>query len=420
LKNDGDEVVEQRKNPGFFYGYTNVALIFIIQAIIWIPIYSYGVFFDSFITDFNWSRTIISGASALNNITFGLFCILTARLCQKYSPRLIVSIYGLLLGGGYFLMSQIYYAWQLYFYYGIVVAFSTSIYIAMLSIVARWFIKKRGLMTGVVFSGLGLAGMIGPPLSSWLISIYDWRQAYIILGIASVVIMVPTSQFLKRDPQQCGQLPYGASMTEQDTHITWGLSLREALRTRQFWLICGMYFAFLFCTVMVLVHIVIHAIGLGATPINAANVVAIYGVVSIISVNLMGMSGDRFGNKPTFAVSFLLMAIAFFWLLAARETWQLYIFAIILGIAWGGMQVLFSPLVAELFGLKAHSVILAAAATGGSIGAAIGPLLAGYMFDTTGSYSLTFFIGIIISIIAVILTLLIKARIRGSGSDNKC
>jgi MFS family permease len=420
LKNSGDAAAKRANNAGFFYGYTNVALVFIIQAVIWIPIYIYGVFFESFINEFNWSRTIISGAAALNNITFGVFCIITARLCQKYNLRLIISIYGVLLGGSYLLMSQMSYAWHLYFYYGVIMAFSTSIYIAMLSIVARWFIKRRGLMTGVVFSGLGLAGMIGPPLSSWLISTYDWRQAFIILGVTSVVIIVLTAQFLKRDPQQLGQLPYGASVTEQDTHITWGLSLSEALHTRQFWLICGMYFAFLFCSVMVLVHIVIHAIGLGATPINAANIVAIYGVVSIISVNLMGMSGDRFGNRPTFAVSFLLMAIAFFCLLVARETWQLYIFAVILGLAYGGMQVLFSPLIAELFGLKSHSVILAAAATGGSVGAAIGPLLAGYMFDTTGSYSLTFFIGIIISIVAVILTLLIKARIRGSGAVNRC
>ncbi len=412
MANDGDALAKQVANQGFFYGYINVVLVFIIQAVIWTPIYIYGVFFNPFITEFNWSRTVISGASALNNITFGVFCILSARLCQRYSPRLVVGVCGVLLGIGYFLMSQIHDAWQLYFYYGIVIAFSTSIYIAMLSIVARWFTRRRGLMTGVVFSGLGLAGMVGPPLSSWLISTYDWRQAFILLGIASVVIMVPVSQFLKRDPQQFGQLPYGASMTEQDTRITWGLSLREALRTRQFWLICGMYFAFLFCTVMVLVHIIIHAIGLGTTPINAANIVAVYGIVSIISVNVMGMSGDKFGNKPTFAISFLFMAIAFFCLLVASETWQLYVFAVILGLAYGGMQVLFSPLVAELFGLKAHSVILAAAATGGSIGAALGPLLAGYMFDTTGSYSLTFLIGAIISLIAIVLTLLLKARAR--------
>ncbi len=402
--------VKQADKPGFFYGYVIVALVFLILTIIFVSIDIYGVFFGPLVTEFKWSRTIISGASALNNLAFGIFLVISAKLCQKFGLRLVVGACGVLLGLGYFLMSQISSAWQLYLYFGIIMAFSTSIYIALVSTVARWFVKRRGLMTGIVFSGLGLAATIGPPLASWLISIYDWRQSLLILGIASVIIMVPASQFLKRDPQQIGQLPYGASAAEQNTTLTQGLSLHEALHTRQFWLICGMYFIFLFCTIVVLVHIVIHAIDLGITPASAANILAIYGIVSIASVNIMGMAGDRFGNKPTFVISFLLMAISFFWLLAAKETWGLYIFAAILGLSYGGMQVMFSPLVAELFGLKTHGVILGAAAFGGSIGAALGPVLAGYMFDKTGSYSLTFIICAAISLIAVVLTLLIRSH----------
>jgi MFS family permease len=231
-----------------------------------------------------------------------------------------------------------------------------------------------------------------------------------------MVIMVAASQFLKRDPQQVGQSPYGASVAEQTTPIARGLFLHEALRTRQFWLICGMYFVFLFCMIMVMVHVVIHAIDLGIAPASAANILAIYGVVSIASVNIMGMSGDRFGNRPTFAISFLLMAISFIWLLVANETWELYLFAVILGLAYGGIQVLFSPLVADLFGLKAHGVILGTAALVGSVGAALGPLLAGYMFDETGSYSLTFIICAALAIIAVVLTLLLRVRAREGNS----
>jgi MFS family permease len=158
---------------------------------------------------------------------------------------------------------------------------------------------------------------------------------------------------------------------------------------------------------MVIVHIVIHGISLGLSPADAANVLAIYGIVGIVSVNLMGFSGDKFGNRPTFAVSYLLLAIAFFWLLAARETWQLHLFGAILGLSYGGMQVLFSPLVAELFGLKAHGVILGAAAIGGSLGAASGPLFAGYMFDMTNSYMLTFNICAALAVVAFALTLLL-------------
>ena len=287
-----------------------------------------------------------------------------------------------------------------------------SAFIAMLSIVARWFVKKRGLMTGVAMSGFGLAAIAGPPLANWLIYTYDWRQALIVLGVAAMIIMVLAAQFLKHDPQQVGQLPYGVALADQHVAEGQGLSLSEMLRNRQVWLLCGMYFAFCFCSLAVTVHIVIHGIGLGLTPASAANILAIFGVVSIASLNIMGMLGDRFGNRPTIGICFLLLAISFSWLLIASNAWQLYLFAVIFGFAWGGLQVLFSPLVAERFGLKSHGIILGTANCAGTIGAALGPLTAGYIFDKANSYSLAFIICIGLAIIAVVLTLLLGVHAR--------
>jgi MFS family permease len=411
--------VRQSGSPGFFYGYIIIASAFFILVANFVPVNTYGVFFGPLIAEFNWTRAIVSGAFALNNITFGVFCFISARLCERFSPRVVFSACGILLVVGQFLMSQINYIWQLYLYFGIVISFGASIYIATLSIVARWFVKRRGLMTGIVFSGSALGTTVGPPVANWLIFTYDWRQSFLILGIACGVIIILASQFLKRDPQQVGQSPYGAFLAGQDAPSTRGLSMHEALRTRNFWLISGMYFAFLFCVMLVLVHIVIHAIDLGTTPASAANIIAIYGVVGIASVNVMGMSGDRFGNRLTFAISFLLMAVAFFWLLVAREIWQLYLFAVILGVAYGGMQVLFSPMVAEVFGLKAHGVILAAVAFGGSIGATLGPFLGGYIFDETGGYNLAFIMCAAIAVVAIILTLLIRVRAGGGSTERQ-
>ncbi len=409
VKDSEEVVIKNAGGPRFFYGYAIVAAVFLILMIICIIKSSYGVFFEPLSKEFNWSRTIISGASALNDITFGILCIVSAKLCERFNPRIIVSSYGVLMGLSYFLMAQINSVWQLYFYYGILIAFSMSAFIALLSIVARWFVKRRGLMTGVVLSGLGVASTIGPPVANWLIVTYDWRQSLLILGIASLVIMVLAAQFLKRDPRQVGQLPYGASSMEQHASDVWGLSLSKAIRTRQLWLICGMYFAFCFCGLVVLVHIVIHGIDMGLTPASAANILAIYGITCIASVNIMGMSGDKFGNRRTLAICFLLLAISFSWLLVAKEAWQLYLFAVILAFGYGGMLVLFSPLVAELFGLKSHGVILGITSFGGAIGAASGPLLAGYIFDKAGSYTRAFIICIAVAILAIVLTLLLRA-----------
>ena len=96
-------------------------------------------------------------------------------------------------------------------------------------------------------------------------------------------------------------MAFGNLSVNRDAKPVEGLELRQAMRTRQFWLLGGMYFVFLFCTVIVFVHIIIHAIGIGLSPAEAANVLAAYGIVCIVTVNVMGFSGDKFGNRPTFA-----------------------------------------------------------------------------------------------------------------------
>jgi predicted MFS family arabinose efflux permease len=267
-------------------------------------------------------------------------------------------------------------------------------------------------MTVIVLSGMGAGITIMPPITNWLITTYEWRTSLVVLGILSLVIMIPGAQFLRYDPSQIGQLPYGTNETSKESpaaaHKVKGLSLGEAARTRQFWLICGMYFVFLWGVVIVLIHIVIHAIGLGVSPANSANILALIGGLSIIGMNVMGMAGDRFGNRPAFTASFLLTAISFLWLLIARDTATLYLFAVVFGFAYGSIQVLFSPLVAELFGLRSHGVILASCAFSGTFGAALGPFLAGYIFDTTGRYNPVFMASAALAIVAMVLTLFLR------------
>jgi len=308
---------------------------------------------------------------------------------------------------GYLLMSQASTIWQLYLFYGAIIAIGMSAFITILPIVTRWFASRRGLMTGFVFSGVGLGRTVFPPIASRLISLHGWRFSFIIMGAIALVVIVLGAQFLKRDPHQVGQLPYGENEIKPGSPVSkaQGFSLQQALHTRQFWLLCGMYFILLACLLTVSVHIVIHATGMGISAANAANILAIIGAVSIAGMNVMGMACDKFGNESAFVTGFLVMVIAFIWLLISKETWMLYLFAAILGFGWGGIQTLFPPTVAELFGLRSQGVILATAAFVGAIGAATGSVLSGYIFDTTGSYNLAFIICGIIAFIGFILAL---------------
>jgi MFS family permease len=413
LIRDGEAVeTGQEGKSRFFYGYVIVGLAAVILTTTFGPNMVYGVFVPPLIEEFHWSRTTISGAMSLNNIVFGVVCIIVARLCDRFSPRLVIGVNGVILGLGYVFMAYTNSIWQLYLAYGIVIGIGMSNYVAALNILTRWFVKRRGLMTGIAFSGTGLGAMIGPPLANWLIAAYDWRQALIILGIGSLVIMVAVAFFLKRDPQTIGQSPYGAVTPVQNGSASTGLSLKEALHMSQFWILCLMYFAILFCSFVFIVHIAIYVIDLGMTPANAADIQAVRGLVPIVLTTVMGIIGDRFGNKRTIAACFLLMALSFLWLLVTREMWGLYLFSLALGISNGGTAVLTSPMVAEVFGLKSHGVILGIAAFAGTLGGALGPLFAGYIFDQTNSYITAFIVCAAIALIAGIMTATVRPSIR--------
>ena len=398
------------RQSGFYYGYIIVAAVFVIMIFIWGTFATFGVFFESLIETFGWTRALTSGASSTRDLVFGFICIFTARLSDRFGPRIVITSSGLLLGIGYLLMARVQTTWQLYLYCGVIISFGMSSYIPMLSIVAKWFERRRGMMTAVCLSGMGIGTMVMPPIASRLISTYGWRTSYVIIAIFGFVFVVSAAQFLRHPPHGPNHSISTAKTSSDhesfaDTSV---LSLREALRTRQFWLLSTLYFFFLYALLTVAVHVVIHSIGLGVSSKSAANILAIIGALCVVGMNGAGTAADKVGNKRTLILCFTLMAIAFIFLMTAGTTWSFYLFAAIFGLAYGGMQVLFSPLVAELFGLGSHGVILGAAAFFGSVGAALGPFMSGYIFDSTRSYGWAFIICVIMTIASVFLASLLK------------
>ena len=185
-------------------------------------------------------------------------------------------------------------------------------------------------------------------------------------------------------------------------------SLREIIRTRQFWLLSTSLFAFLFCLYTITVHIVIHATGLGISATSTANVLATIGGLSIAGNVIIGIVSDRIGPKLSLIISFALMAVALLWLQLATELWGLYLFAVIFGFAMGGAGLLFSPLTAELFGLASLGAIQGITNLVGAVGITTGPLMAGVIFDLTTSYNLVFWICVGLCVVALIGTSLLR------------
>jgi MFS family permease len=398
--------------PGLFYGYIIIITSFFIMLIFCGAFDCYGIFFDSLITEFGWSRAQTSGAMSINSIMFGLTSIPIARLCSKYSPRMVIMICGIIMGIGYLLLSRINAIWQLYLIYDVLIAIGMGAYISLLPMATRWFTRRRSFMTGVLFSGMGLGGVIFPPIANWLISIFDWRYSFAILGAIIITGISIASQFLRREPREMGLLPFGETLDEsrssENLKIS-GISLSKAMHTRQFWLVAALYFTFLFCQLAILTHIVIYALDLNISPARSAVIISIFGVFQIAGMNVFGFTADKCSNRLAVLLSFILTAVSFIWLLAmGKDIATLYIFAAIFGFGSGGTQMLFSPITAEIFGLRSHGVILATTSFIGSFGAALGAFSAGLIFDFTQSYTLAFFICTVLAVMAAAFTALIK------------
>jgi MFS family permease len=416
-----DQIVRQstaRAKTPFFYGYIVVIAAFLIMVLMRSVFDSFGIFFKPMLTDLGWSRAATSGAFSVFWIIQGLLTIVMGRVNDKVGPRIVISVCGFIFSLGYLLMSQTSALWQLYLFYGVIIGIGMSgAFVPLTSTVARWFVKRRGTMTGIVVAGIGVGGLIAPPLANWLISIYDWRVSYIILGSIALGAVILAAYFLRRDPAQMGLMPYGESEEEVEMKgSTRSFSLKEAVSMRQFWLVSSMLFCLGFSMFAIMVHIAPHATDLEFSATTAANILATVGGGGVIGRLALGCFADRIGNRQVFIIGFVLMAAAVFWLVPATEAWALYWLAAIFGFATGGCVSSESPLVAELFGLKSHGLILGVSSFGYCIGAAAGPFLAGHIFDVTSSYNVAFLVCGAVNVAGLILS----AVLRSTQTSDRC
>lgn len=416
MGNNISAVAQGKKSP-LFYGYTIIGVSFIIQTVAWGISNSFGVFFDSLISEFGWSRASISGAASLCFLVHGLSSMLLGNLNDRFGPRLIMSVCGIFLGTGLFLISFVNSVWQLYLFYGLVAGIGLGgMDVIPLSTATRWFHKKRGMMSGIIKVGTGVGMFVMPFFITWLLKGYGWRTSFTVLAALAMVSIICLAQFLVRDPVQKGQFidNDNGQASENLNKTEQGLTLHKAIRTRQFWTVCAIYFIILFCVYTVLIHIVQHAIDIGISSTVAAGILATVGGVSILGRFLMGGAADRIGEKKALIICLLFLLTALFWLQVVNALWMFYLFATVYGFAHGGFFSLVSPLIAKLFGTKSHGLLFGIVIFSSTVGGAIGPFFAGYIFDVTDSYKIVFLILATLCGVALMLTGSLKPLIEKS------
>lgn len=387
------------QKPGIFYGYIVVAAAIFIMTITWGTNRTFGVFLKPMLTEFGWSRAGISGAFTVAMFMMGFASLLAGRITDRAGPRVVVVACGLSLGIGYLLCSRIHTAWQLYIFYGLMTGTGMAVTVPLMSLVARWFVKRRALMASITIAGPAFGNMAMPLIFSLVIHKIGWRNSFVIMAGIVLIGTFAAVRFVRRDPSEMGLLPYGfdEASTDRTIYQTEGLSLSGAIRTKQFWLLSFISFCDLFLFNSITVHIVIHAMDLGISATKAASVISVASGVCIFGRVGIGSFGDRYGCKPTFMICIIMAMVAFMLLIVAKSLWMLYLFAGIFGLGLWSSGGLVPPMIAEMFGLKSHGAIYGSIFIGGATGGAFGPVIVGYLFDVTGSYVPAFVVCLIIS-----------------------
>ena len=345
-------------------------------------LFAIGLFFDVFEEEFGWPRTILSGSTSLAILVMGVLAYFGGRLSDRYGPTVVLAATGLLYGVGFALISIVGEPWQLVALFGIFIGLGLATHdVVTLSTIARWFGPRRGMMTGVVKVGTATGQMVLPLLAALLMGIVGWRYAALALGYGAAALLLIAAFSMSAPPEGRSS----AAWAERR-----GPPFAVVRRGRTFWTLCLAQLLFFPSLVTVPLHIAVHGIDLGMTRTAAATLLTLIGAASIVGRMSVGAFSDRIGGRNSYILSLMLLVAALLLLLAVETHWPLFAAVAVYGFAHGGLFTVVSPTVAEFFGTRAHGAIFGGIVFFGTIGAAIGPVMAGRIFDVTGSYDFAF------------------------------
>lgn len=396
----------EKPNPRYFYGWNMVVASFIIVFALWGAYYAFSVFFKSMMNEFHWTRAQTSAAITISLVVGGLSAPVAGKFMDRYGSRLIMIVCAILAGMGYIMLANINALWQYYLVYGVVIGLAMSAsYVVPAAVINHWFIKKRGLALGLVFSAFGVGQMAVPPLATQLLGIFDWRMSYIFIGVSVFILTLMATLFLKDFPRYKGLMPDGeAKSAEGDKIAAWGFTFMQAIRTPGYWIVIAIWFVFAIPTYIMGVHLIPYATDVKIDPMKAASIFTVIGSFNIVARIVFGHLCDRWGNKPVVYLSFIAVFFAMLLMMGARDIWAFYIAGALYGTFFSGVDVAAIKVTGDFFGNKSIGAIMGTTGLAWRMGAASGTLSAGYIFDITRSYSSAFALAALSMLVSLMLS----------------
>jgi len=381
-----------------------VSVVWATLAVAYGLFFSFSVFFVPLIEEFRWSRGLTAGAMSVSAIVQGLCAPLAGVVADRFGSRPVIVGGVVVLAGASMLAATIHAPWQLYLYTGVLGALGLVAvgWVPTGLLLSRWFSARRGRMAGIAFSGMGFGVFVIGPLTQWLIATTTWRTASFLLGLSTLILLLPLVLWGIHDPTPGGSErpsasgsaappPHRAPVPPVTRHPD--ATLRDALRSRAFWALFAAYFFTPLAVFPVATHAVAFTVDHGYPAMLAASAFGAMGLMSSLGRVGFGFAADRFGGPLAATLSYACTAGGTAALLAldvAPGAGWLVIFSLLFGLGFGARGPIITAMASERFGGRRFGVIYGVLNLGNGVAGAIGPWFGGVVHDVTGSYRLAF------------------------------
>jgi MFS family permease len=359
------------------YAWVVVWATFFALAIIFGVSYSFAAFFASFAGEFNAQRADVSLVFGLSGGVYFVFGAGAGMLADRFGPRAVTCAGMLLIAAGLLLCSFAGSMSMVYAAYGVGVGLGIAlVYTPSIACVQPWFTQRRGLAAGLASAGIGAGTVAVPLIATAAISLLQWRGAMRAMAVGVLVLGLCATWLLRRAPT--------ASAARSDQIP--GLSLKQALRDPRFWWLYGSIVLAAPSMFIPFAHVSAAARDMGIDAASAVGLVGLIGIGSLVGRFVIGALADRLGRTLTLLLMQVSMGLSVLAWFAAAGYPMLVFFALWFGLSYGGIVSLLPAISMDLFGARAVAGIIGTLYSGAALGNLLGPVLAGSVFDHTGSY----------------------------------
>ena len=403
-----------------FYGWISLSMGGLILFIAMGSIYSFQLFLPVLCREFGWSRGMVGGSASISMIITGLSAPFAGMIIGKYGARASVITGNIIMFLGMILLSYQSALWHLILGAGILVGLGGGFgqVVPATALANNWFKRKRSLALSIINSAGSVGGFVMLPIATGFMGIFGWRATYLLLAvmIAICAVILP-GIFIKNNPEDIGQVPDGnipsVQAEAESGNVVRGLyntpvdfTIKEAIKTRALWVLIFLNIGALFIMSMLLMHQVAFLESIGIKGMVAATAAGLFGGMGVIGNLVIGFLGLRINMRILTIGSISTILLGLVILLFAKTLPMVFLYNIVMGTGIGAFMTGFMGVCSSYYGRTNFPQIFGFTMPLGTLLGSSGAMLAGVLYDKTGSYTIPFILGVIIMSACLVLLIL--------------